>query len=186
MLIGGTTPAQFNRFGGNSAAIAVTSTASGIRVAGNEIGGSSGLGIDLIASGAVGDGVTANDLNDADSGANNLQNFPVLTSFGANAGQLLINGSLDVPTATSNADYTIGVYANASCDPSGNGEGELYLGSATVNLSGNSVANEAFQFAIAATPVANGAISVTATDALGNTSEFSPCLLDTLLRNGFE
>lgn len=186
VLIGGTTPAQFNRFGGNAAAIAVTSTASGIRVAGNEIGGSSGLGIDLIASGAVGDGVTANDLNDADSGANNLQNFPVLTSFGANAGQLLISGSLDVPTATSNADYTIGVYANASCDPSGNGEGELYLGSATVNLSGNSVANEAFQFAIAATPVANGAISVTATDALGNTSEFSPCLLDTLLRNGFE
>jgi trimeric autotransporter adhesin len=185
-LIGGTAPAQFNRFGGNTAAIAVTGTATGIRVAGNEIGGSSGLGIDLAATGNIGDGVTPNDLNDADSGANNLQNFPVLTSFSANAGQLQISGSLDVPTATSNSDYIIGVYANASCDASGNGEGELYLGSATVKLSGNSTVNEAFQFAIPAAPVANGAISVTATDPLGNTSEFSACLLDTLLRNGFE
>ena len=45
----------------------------------NDISGNAGLGIDL-----GGDGVTANDDDDPDTGANNLQNFSVITEFTLN------------------------------------------------------------------------------------------------------
>src|SRR6185503_9937782 len=51
-----------------------------INMDGNEVFSNGGLGIDLGTA-----GITANDLLDADIGANLQQNFPVLTSFGTNA-----------------------------------------------------------------------------------------------------
>ena len=67
-------------------------------------------------------GVTANDAGDADTGPNDLQNYPVLTTA------RLIGGSTTVTersTPTPNTTFRIEFFANASAsaDPSGFGEG---------------------------------------------------------------
>ena len=73
------------------------------------------LGIDL---GNL--GVNPNDAGDLDTGANNLQNFPVLTS--ATGGQVV--GSLN---STPSSTFRVEFFANTVCYPSGNGEGETFL-----------------------------------------------------------
>jgi parallel beta-helix repeat protein len=137
-----------------------------VSVLGNSISGSYGLAIDF-----NGDGVTANDNGDGDDGANHLQNFPVLTTVSAGAGQVLITGTLNsVPNQT----YRIEFYANGSCDSSGYGEGETYLG--FQNVSTNGSGNASFTANFPATIAANAAVTATATDSNGNTSEFSACV----------
>ena len=59
------------------------------RVSANEISGNGGLGIDL-----DGNGVSGNDAGDGDTGPNNLQNFPTLTSASGGA-STSVSGSLD-------------------------------------------------------------------------------------------
>jgi hypothetical protein len=54
---------------------------TGNRILGNSIFSKGGLGIDLVGGSEDPDGRTANDgVPDADTGANNLQNFPVISS----------------------------------------------------------------------------------------------------------
>ena len=79
--IGGTGTGLANVITGNgwgtqwTAGISITSTAgAGNSIIANSIYGNVGLGIDLGTS-----GVTANDNLDGDTGANNLQNSPVIT-----------------------------------------------------------------------------------------------------------
>ena len=79
------------------------------------------LGIDLGP-----DGVTPNDAKDADSGPNNLQNFPVITSALVTGSTKTIKGTLN---STPGATFDIDFYANSTCSTSGNGEGKTYLGS---------------------------------------------------------
>lgn len=50
------------------------------------------LGIDLVSSGIVADGVTINDLNDGDSGPNDLINFPIIESAKRNGNSLRVSG----------------------------------------------------------------------------------------------
>jgi hypothetical protein len=133
-------------------------------------------------------GATPNDPDDADSGGNNLQNFPVLSGGVAFGNSLTINGVLDVPAATSNAPYTIALYESAACHQTGFGEGEIFLGAQIVNLSGNA---ENFSLTLPVAPPAPGrVVTSTATDPLGNTSEFSACLaapvILTVFADGFE
>jgi hypothetical protein len=128
-----------------------------------------GLGIDLGP-----EGLSENDAGDADTGPNGLQNFPVLNSaFGTN-GTTTIIGTLDsVPSATFGIDF----YASESCDLSGHGEGEQYLGSAIATTDGGG--HNSFQIVLPV--IASGkAITATATDAEGSTSEFSPCIFTPL------
>ena len=73
-----------------------------------------------------------------------------------------------------NAVYTIDFYANPSCDPTGYGEGQNFIGSATINTDANGNAD---LNASLSTAVATGQfITATATDANGATSEFSACI----------
>lgn len=120
------------------------------------------LGIDLDAN-----GLTANDLNDADSGANRLLNFPVLTSASISNGQISISGTLN---STANSNFMIHFYANSDCDPSGHGEGQTFLGSIPVTTQGNNaIFTATFQVNSAKT------VTATATDSALSTSEFSQC-----------
>ena len=92
----------------------------------NSFFGNDTLGIDLGAP-----GVTPNDPGggDADSGSNNLQNFPEITAASRIAGGLSISGKLEVSNpADVLRTYRLAFYASAACDSSGNGEGERYLG----------------------------------------------------------
>jgi CSLREA domain-containing protein len=135
----------------------------------NRIFDSANIGIDLNT-----DGVTPNDLNDADTGPNGLQNFPVITRAERTANGIVIGGTLDVPAGSGATDYTIGVYANGACDASGFGEGERLLGAATLSLRG---INEDFVFALDTTDALEAGVQITST-ATGpeGSSEFSACV----------
>lgn len=65
-------------------------------------------------------------------------------------------------------------FANGEADPSGFGEGELYLGQAQVTTDAAGYAAFILPFAPPALP--QYCLSATATDPAGNTSEFSACL----------
>ncbi len=167
----------------NASGIVVTGTGTGNQLAANDYAANTGPGIDL-----AGFGITPNDINDVDSGPNNLQNFPVLTDASASASSITVNGILDVPAATNNAPYLITLYESDSCDSSGNGEGSLRLAATSVNFS---AAAENFSITLKVPPNnASSVITATATDALGNTSEFSSCIaapqLNAIFANGFE
>jgi CSLREA domain-containing protein len=130
------------------------------------------LGIDLGA-----DGVTANDPMDPDTGANGLQNFPVIRTALVGTPST-IRGTLNsIPNQT----YTIDLYSNSACDDSGNGEGKVHLGSTTANTGANGDALWSFN---PTTMSAGDFITATATDLFGNTSEFSACFQATAFNPG--
>ncbi|NBC17997.1 MAG: T9SS type A sorting domain-containing protein [Bacteroidetes bacterium] len=148
--------------------VRVTTTVSvekGIR--GNRIYANDGLGIDLRL-----DGVTPNDPQDQDGDdqPNRLQNFPVLTA--PMTGSQEVEGTLN---SRPDASFRIDVYASETCDPSGYGEGQLFLGTVTVQTDGNGDA--AFALALDS-PVAPGTVyTATAINGEGNTSEFAACVV---------
>jgi hypothetical protein len=70
-------------------------------------------------------------------------------------------------------------YSNPACDTSGNGEGKTYLSSAQVTTAANCTATFTGENAITLANVtvpAGQFVTATATDAAGNTSEFSACI----------
>lgn len=142
------------------------------RISQNSVFGNNALGIDLdfIADAAdPADGPTANDSCDADSGPNNFQNTPVLTSVCQTGGLTTIQGTLNSSPGTT---FTIEFFANAQCDASGFGEGQTYLGSFQVTTDNNCVATFTFTTAL---PGGQSFVTATATDPSGNSSEFSAC-----------
>ncbi len=136
---------------------------TGNRILSNSIFSNGELGIDL-----NGDGVTANDRTDPDTGPNRLQNFPRLTSATTASGTTTIKGTLNSrPRKT----FTIQFFSNSAADPSGNGEGETFLGQKSVKT--NDKGNRSFTFP-AVLPPGEGMVTATATNnATGDTSEFS-------------
>lgn len=137
-------------------------TTHGITIRGNEIRDNGKLGIDL-----GDDGVTANDQNDADSGPNDLINFPRSATAVYTPTKTIISGAI---TVTNPGSTTIDLYASQAINPSAFGEGQRYVGSATPDSTGHYTLTLTgklpFPF-----------LSATATDADGSTSEFS--LVDT-------
>ncbi|MCB8980728.1 MAG: right-handed parallel beta-helix repeat-containing protein [Ardenticatenaceae bacterium] len=147
----------------NAAGVAIVASSTQNTVYANSIWANGGLGIDLND-----DGVTAHDgVNDADTGANNLQNAPLMRSANPTTGD--ISGTMEgVP----NTVYRLDFYANDTCDPAGYGEGQVYLGNGSVTTG----ATGSQQFTVAVGGYAAGDfITTTATDPSGNTSEFSIC-----------
>ena len=176
--IGGTGTGLANVVTGNgwgtqwTAGISITSTAgAGNSIIANSIYGNVGLGIDLGTT-----GVTANDNLDGDTGANNLQNTPVITTATTNGTTVTISGSLN--TVASTAGILIHFYATPSNGNINTRQARRYLGSTTVstNASGNATfSNVALSSAVSAGEV------VTATTTLSSsTSEISQGVIATL------
>jgi hypothetical protein len=163
--IGGAAAGTKNVISLNGGAGVAIESGTGNAVLGNTISYNGGLGIDLGPA-----GVTPNDLGDPDPGANLLQNFPVLTSIVLDASTTQVQGSLNSLASTS---FRVEFFATLSCDPSGYGPGQRFLGAADRTTdSGGNVA-----FVASLSSAATGPwLTATATDPAGNTSEFAACL----------
>lgn len=168
-LIGGTDQGSGNiiAFNGSNGIefTASLNPGNGNAILSNSIHSNAGLGIDL-----KGDGVTQNDPNDPDPGPNNLQNYPVLDSIKFDLGKktVFVSGYLQ---STPNRIFTLQFFTNKVGDFTGHGEGETFLGFArdTTGSDGKATFRETFTIYSSWGDV----ISATATDAAGNTSEFS-------------
>lgn len=134
----------------------------------NSVYSNSGLGIDL-----DGAGVTLNDPGDADTGANNLQNFPTLTSVTSGGGSTTIEGILN---STPNTPFTLEFFST----PTGTlYQGKTFLGSFNVTTNGNGDAPFSATFPISLP--SGEVVSATATDPNHNTSEFTPYALGPII-----
>jgi parallel beta-helix repeat protein len=168
-------------------------SASGIVLSQNRIFGNgvaAGLGIDLDAratdpNNLAPEGVTLNDAGDGDAGGNGLLNFPILESARVVSGNLVVRG-------WARPGSVVELFLAAS-DPSGFGEGQTYLFTATEGSGADTDATSSTYGPAAINGVAQGTdttnrftftvptpggvsagsrLTATATLA-GNTSEFS-------------
>jgi hypothetical protein len=135
---------------------------TGVSILGNSLFSNGGLGISFGSESPA-----ANDDCDADTGPNNLQNYPVLTAVTSGGGMTSIVGTLN---SVANTTYRIEFFANDAIDPSGYGEGQSFVGFTNVTIGAN--CNASFNMSV---PQIGGAqrVTATATDPSGNTSEFS-------------
>ena len=167
--IGGIGEGEPNTIAGNGGAgVAVlTGSSTGNSVRGNTIYGNGRLGIDL-----GGDGVTANDPGDPDTGPNDLQNFPVLSPPVRSGSTVTVSAKL---VSGPNTRYVVDAYANTACAVGGFGEGETWSGSAAVTTDADGAAPVTITFNLPEGATAT-AVTLTATDAVRHeTSEFSQC-----------
>jgi len=152
-----------------------------ITITGNLIYSNGGLAIDL---GPL--GPTPNPHNVQD-GANHHQNFPLVNSATVGAGTvkglvptaatISVSGAM---SASPNTTYSLEFFLGGSCD---SGQGHEFvgtipalLGSGNVSTDGSGNASYTFTFPVpASSTVSNGFVNATATDPVGNTSEFSLC-----------
>ena len=170
LTIGGTASGDGNLIAYNTGiGVNVSATSIGVEILGNSIYSNGNLSIDL-----GGNGVTANDTGDTDTGANNLQNFPVLTYATILNGTLTVHGSLN---STAGTTYRIEVFANDAADGTGYGEGQVYLGSFNVTTDGTGNANfDSFSNVLNVNVAPGKMISATATNlTTKDTSEFARC-----------
>src|SRR4029077_14919775 len=103
-------------------------------ILGNSIFSNFGLGIQLEITGAPDCVNNTNDHCDVDTGANNLQNYPVITSVISGGGSTTIQGSLD---SAPNTTFRIEFFDNVQCHSSGFGQGETFIGSADIPTDAN-------------------------------------------------
>ena len=167
-LIGGTTTAEGNTvaFNTSSGVVLQSNAGSDNTIISNSIHTNGALGIDL-----GNNAVTINDIGDGDSGPNDLLNFPVITSITQVGPDMNVDFVLDVPSG----NYRVEFFDNPSgVDPSGYGEGEIFLDFTTVAASPGST------HSITLSGVApNNVLEVTTTatedlgGSYGSTSEFS-------------
>jgi CSLREA domain-containing protein len=158
--VGGTVPSEGN-------VIANTYPGRGVEVRegtrnailGNSMYGNL-MGIDLFPP-----GTTPNDPGDADTGSNELQNFPELGPAMRGGGTTTVDGQLHShPVTTYRVEFFV-------CDASHLGEGKKLLGVRDVTT--DAAGNVSFSFSFGEEAAF---VTSTATDPDGNTSEFTPCV----------
>jgi parallel beta-helix repeat protein len=137
-------------------------------IRGNSIHDNGALGINLVGGAETYPYyVTPNHVGGAVPGPEDLQNFPVIANASVALGSTTISGTLN---STASRGFLVDIYRNASPDPSGYGEGQVYVG--TANLTTDGGGNGSFSLT-AGGSFAGQFFSVTATDATtGDTSEF--------------
>lgn len=167
-VIGGTAAGAGNVIANNTA-IGVNVYNSGFgnphafAILGNSIHDNGGLGIDL-----GNNGVTPN--GSGPTGPNNYQNYPVLTSVTSGAGWTSIVGTF---SSTASTTFRVEFFSSPACDASGNGEGQTYLGFASISTDG--AGNASISTVLPVSVTLGHRVTATATDPGNNTSEFSAC-----------
>jgi CSLREA domain-containing protein len=159
--VGGTTAGARNVISGNdeSGVVIYGDNATGNRILSNSIFNNGSPGIDLGEYGP-----TANDPGDTDTGANALQNKPVITSAKTGDGSTTVRGKLN---SAPNRTFKVQFFSN----PSGTDEGKVFIGQKSVTTDGSG--NVSFAFSPAQKVGLGRTITATATSPAGNTSEFS-------------
>jgi len=108
--------------------------------------------------------------------ANDWQNYPVVTNAFGYGGSTIIKGIL---SSLNSQNYFIDFFYNNAQGPGGYGEGQVYLGSATVTT--GPTGNAFFSYTNTSGNYSGQYISATATATNGDTSEFGPDVLATNL-----
>lgn len=178
--VGGTASGAPNTIAHNDGAgVAITSGAApagGNSVRANAIFKNSGPGLDLGSNGQ-----TANDTGDPDEGPNRLQNHPDIQSASYDAGADAVTVTYQVPSnpnatgsGASAYDLTVDFYRAGAAQE----EGAAYLGTDTYtvgdyNTSTSGPDAKTVTFTPEASVSSSDYVVATATDANGNTSEFS-------------
>lgn len=129
-----------------------------VRVEGNSIANNGGLGIDLFDDGVV----------TADAGTRRLgqQNLPVITGIARGPLTTTVAGTV---TGIPNQFVRVDAYRSTAVDPTGYGEGEVYVGSTSTSFDPTGQAT----FVITVPFVVPVAEAITATSTTFVTSEFS-------------
>ena len=184
--VGGTTAAARNIISGNgSDGVEILYTlpepppspppnpATGNRILSNSIYDNDALGINLVHSNNLTEGVTPNDTlppPDSDAGPNNLQNYPDLDLARTRRGVTTIKGTL---TSTPGGTFVIQFFSSLAADPSGFGEGQRFKGQKNVtDTDGDGIIT--FTFKTKKKVPKGQVVTATATDqSTGDTSEFS-------------
>ncbi|HEX8683028.1 MAG TPA: hypothetical protein VF707_11990, partial [Ardenticatenaceae bacterium] len=164
-LIGGDLPVEQNTiaYNGDNGVALVGGT--GNRVQRNAIYDNSALGIDL------GDnGPTPNDAEDPDLGPNHYQNYPTVTAVINGSGELVVTYFVDSLTTNSTYPLTIEFF---EADDVASGEGQTFLAEDSYNETPATLKEVSLGNANALGIAAGDPLVATATDANGNTSEFS-------------
>ena len=167
-LIGGTNPGEGNVIafianvppsGTPGRGISLPGASIGNRFLGNSFYANASIGIDLGFN-----GITANDLGDPDPGANNLQNFPVITSVVRAGAGTDVTFSLN---SASNRTYRVEFFDSEV----GTQQGRAFLGAVNVTTNGS---GDYSGTASLPNPMRLGFLTATATDTTTNeTSEIS-------------
>lgn len=171
VLVGGSVADANVIAGFTEAGLRVNVPSVGVEIRGNSFRSNGGLAIDL-EDWPSGFGPTPNDIDDADNGGNQAQNFPVLT--GAVHATSTIMGSLN---SEPNTSYVLDFYENTSCGPLGRGEGETYLGSTIVQTDGQGDAS----FEAVVSPFSPDAVLAATATGPDGTSEFSTCMAESVI-----
>ncbi len=162
-IIGGTATGAANTIAYNNDTGVEIQSGSGNTIEANSIFGNAGLGIDL-----GGNGVVANTGTESVALANYGMNTPVFTSTTLTGSTLTVAGYVG---SAANQSLFAGAHIDlfkANADATGHGQGQRYLGSLTADASGN------FSGTLTASGLSvTDAITATATDSSGNTSEFA-------------
>ncbi|MDR3621387.1 MAG: Calx-beta domain-containing protein [Paludisphaera borealis] len=166
MSMGAGNTIAYNGTGAVGSGVQLMGLVTGVTILSNSIHHNANLGINF------GDGPTLNHPTVHGPGPNNWQNYPILSTAQSDGQSTLASGTLSGGTSQS---YTIQFFWSDLPDPSGFGQGKLYLGSISVTTDASGAATFTPPTLGAVAP--GGFISATATDAQGDTSEFSQAVL---------
>ena len=165
--VGGNLPGDGNVIANNPTGIIAFSGVNN-RFVGNSIFDNLGRGLEV-------NGAIPNDPGDVDGGANNGQNHPLITPIIDTGGNLQVGYSIDSATGSSAYPIQIDVY---EADSAVSGEGKTFLGRSTIAGPGSDSVDLGDATTLGVLP--GDPMVATATDANGNTSNFSPVAAATL------
>jgi uncharacterized repeat protein (TIGR01451 family) len=162
-------------------------TSNKITISQNSIYSNGELGIDL-GAGAAGDGVSANDGAINAAQPNNGLDYPIITSSNLSSGTLTVSGYVGNNSAGSATFANLTLEFFIAADDGNNngavivgdglskphGEGKTYIGTCNTDANGKFNCSFANAGVLGLTDVNN--LTATATDAVGNTSEFSAAM----------